>query len=99
MGKWLVLLASLILPPAHANDDARDYPRRPVRIVSGFAPGGSTDFLIRTLAPKLHERLGHPFVIEHRPGAGGVIGANLVAKATPDGYTMLSISEIGRAHV
>jgi tripartite-type tricarboxylate transporter receptor subunit TctC len=86
---------------AHAADPARsagEYPQRPVRIVSGFAAGGSTDFLMRVLAPRLNERLGQPFIIEHRPGAGGVIGANLVAKATPDGHTLLSISGAFTAH-
>ena len=85
---------------AHAADPARsagEYPQRPVRIVSGFAAGGSTDFLMRVLAPRLNERLGQPFIIEHRPGAGGVIGANLVAKATPDGYTVLFIANSNMA--
>jgi tripartite-type tricarboxylate transporter receptor subunit TctC len=75
-----------------------DYPVRPVRIVSGFQAGGSSDFLVRVLAPKLTERLGQPFVIENRPGAGGAIGANLVAKATPDGYTLIFISGAFTAH-
>lgn len=94
----LALLAWAWPIAAHAADAVKDYPMRPVRIVSGFAPGGSTDFLMRVLAPKLTERLGQPFIIEHRPGAGGVIGANLVAKATPDGHTLLSISGAFTAH-
>ncbi len=94
----VVLSSFLFAGAAQAADPAVDYPRRPVRIVSGFAPGGSTDFLMRVLAPKLNERFGQPFIIEHRPGAGGVIGANLVAKATPDGYTLLSISGAFTAH-
>ncbi|MBM3343152.1 MAG: tripartite tricarboxylate transporter substrate binding protein [Betaproteobacteria bacterium] len=89
----LTMVGALTLPArAQSADAAKDYPQRPVRIVSGFAAGGSTDFLMRVLAPKLTERLGHPFIIEHRPGAGGTIGAHLVAKATPDGYTLLSMS-------
>jgi tripartite-type tricarboxylate transporter receptor subunit TctC len=99
-GMIRVLLAALVASPvvAQSADSAADYPRRPVRIVSGFAAGGSTDFLMRTLAPRLHERTGQPFIIEHRPGAGGAIGANVVAKATPDGYTLLSISGAFTAH-
>jgi tripartite-type tricarboxylate transporter receptor subunit TctC len=81
-----------------AADPVTDYPVRPVRIVSGFAAGGSSDFLVRVLAPKLTERLGQTFVIENRPGAGGAIGANLVAKATPDGYTLIFISGAFTAH-
>jgi tripartite-type tricarboxylate transporter receptor subunit TctC len=82
----------------HAAEPVKDYPLRPVRIVSGFQAGGSSDFLVRVLAPKLTERLGQPFVIENRPGAGGAIGANLVAKATPDGYTLIFISGAFTAH-
>jgi tripartite-type tricarboxylate transporter receptor subunit TctC len=85
-------------PPARAANTIQDYPQRPVRIVSGFQAGGSSDFLVRVLAPKLTERLGQPFVIENRPGAGGAIGANLVAKATPDGYTLIFISGAFTAH-
>ena len=85
-------VASLSVPRAHAADPVKDYPLRPVRIVSGFAAGGSSDFLVRVLAPKLTEHLGQTFIIENRPGAGGAIGANLVAKATPDGYTLIFIS-------
>ena len=86
-------LVSIALPAGVcAADSAKNYPVRPVRIVSGFLPGGSSDFLVRVLAPKLGERMGQTFIIENRPGAGGAIGANLVAKATPDGYTLISVS-------
>ena len=90
-------LLTLTAASAHAADIV-NYPQRPVRIVSGFASGGSSDFLVRVLAPKLTERLGQTFVIENRPGAGGAIGANLVAKATPDGYTLIFISGAFTAH-
>ena len=99
--KQMFAAAALILasqPTAHAADATKDYPVRPVRIVSGFAAGGSSDFLVRVLAPRLTERLGQTFVIENRPGAGGAIGANLVARATPDGYTLLFISGAFTAH-
>ncbi len=94
-------LCAAACPAAHAanvTSKASGYPARPVRIVSGFQAGGSSDFLVRVLAPKLTERLGQTFVIENRPGAGGAIGANLVAKATPDGYTLIFISGAFTAH-
>lgn len=82
----------------HAADAVKDYPQRPVRIVSGFPAGGSSDFLARVLAPRLAERLGQNFIIDNRPGAGGAIGANHVAKATPDGHTLAFISGAFTAH-
>lgn len=89
----------LALPATtHAADPIKDYPLRPVRIVSGFQAGGSSDFLVRVLAPRLTERMGQNFLIENRPGAGGAIGANLVARATPDGYTLIFISGAFTAH-
>ena len=96
---WTTAGFVLMLPLlAYAADPIKDYPLRPVRIVSGFQAGSSTDILMRVLAPRLSERLGQTFVIENRPGAGGAIGANLVAKATPDGYTLISISGAFTAH-
>lgn len=65
------------------------YPAKPLRLVTGSAPGGGSDFVARTLAEKLSERFGQPVLVDNRPGAGGAIGADVVAKANADGYTLL----------
>ena len=65
------------------------YPQKPVRLIVPFAPGGASDILARTLGQKLSETTGQSFVIENKPGAGGTLGAELVAKSAADGYTLL----------
>jgi tripartite-type tricarboxylate transporter receptor subunit TctC len=67
---------------------AQTYPTRPVRIIVGNAAGGSTDFAARVMGEWLSERLGHPFIVENRPGAGGIIGIEAVVRAPADGYTL-----------
>lgn len=87
MGRTLAILAALLLAaPAWA---AESFPTRPVRIVVPYAPGGNVDISARIIAPPLGEVLGQIIVVDNRPGAGGNLGASLVAKATPDGYTLL----------
>lgn len=68
---------------------AQSYPTRPVRVIIPFPPGGTLDTLGRALAQKLGEQMGQAFVVENRPGGNGTIGADMVAKAAPDGYTLL----------
>ena len=75
--------------PASRLAWGENYPTHSVTIVVPFTPAGSTDIIARILAQKLEERLGKPFVVENRPGAGTIIGANAVAKATPDGHVLL----------
>ena len=83
----VALAAALALAPALAAAQS-DYPNKPIKLVIGFAPGGSTDIVGRIVAQKLSERLGQPVVVENRAGAGGTIGADATAKAAPDGYTL-----------
>jgi tripartite-type tricarboxylate transporter receptor subunit TctC len=80
----------LILATYVAPSSAQDYPSRPIRIVNPFSPGGSSDALARTIGQHLQERLGQPVLVESRTGAGGVIGADAVAKSPADGYTLLA---------
>jgi tripartite-type tricarboxylate transporter receptor subunit TctC len=80
-----LLLAANCASGAHAQE----YPTRPITIVVPYTPGGSTEILARLVGQRLESRLGKPVMIENKPGAGTVIGANAVAKAAPDGYTLL----------
>lgn len=85
-----VCLATSIVAGAAAH--AADYPAKPVRIIVAQAPGSASDLLIRPIAQKLAEHLGSQFVIDNRPGAGANIGAEIAAKAAPDGYTLFMVS-------
>ncbi|HRO61173.1 MAG TPA: tripartite tricarboxylate transporter substrate binding protein [Burkholderiaceae bacterium] len=86
-----IALAALAFGAA-ANVSAQQYPERPIRWVVPFPPGGAMDNIARTLGDSMSASLGQPFVIENRPGAGGNIGAGLVARAKPDGYTIMIVA-------
>lgn len=87
----LVALATVAALPHDAN--AQAHPSRPVRIIVPFSPGGGTDTAMRALGTVLAEQLGQPVVIDNRPGAGANLGAELAARAEPDGYTLFAIAD------
>ncbi len=86
----LIILGGVALPAfSQTAAPAAAWPDKPIKIVVGFAPGGFTDVLARLLGQKLTERLGQSVIVENKPGAAGTLGADQVAKAKPDGYTLL----------
>ena len=82
----LALAAASIASPSWAQDAS--YPSRPVKVIVPFGAGGTADLVARIVCEQLTERLRAPFVVENRPGAGGTIGSDLLAKAPPDGYAL-----------
>ena len=88
--RMLAALAALAAWPAQAQQ----YPVKPVRIIVAFTAGGTTDIMARTLAQRLSERFKQPFVIENKPGAGGNLGTEVVARSAPDGYTLI-VNSVG----
>ncbi len=86
------LLGAALATPLVARAQSGEWPNRPVRVVVPFPPGGSNDVIARPLAERLQARLGQPFVVENRAGAGGLIGAGQVAQAPADGYTLMVTS-------
>ena len=87
----LIVAAAAACMPAIAQTD---YPNRPVRLVSGYAPGGTTSLVGRLIGQKLTESWGQQFILDNRPGGGTLIGSEIVAKAAPDGYTLMLVDSV-----
>src|SRR5687768_17334647 len=93
MNRTLMLAATTLAAaalPAYAP--AQTYPAKPIRVVVPFGAGGPADIFARYLGQQIQGTLGQPFVVENRPGAGSIIGTDVVAKSAPDGYTLLLMS-------
>ena len=85
----LAVTAASALVPLRLDAQSDDWPKKPIRLIVGFTPGGSTDMTARILAQALSQQLGQPVVVENKPGASGNIATDFVAKSLPDGYTIL----------
>ena len=88
-GAGLALVALHVAAQPHATTPGQPYPSRPVRVIVPFPPGAGVDIVTRSVSPKLGELLGQQLIVDNRGGAGGILGAELAAKAQPDGYTLL----------
>ncbi|HEY9447087.1 MAG TPA: tripartite tricarboxylate transporter substrate binding protein [Burkholderiales bacterium] len=88
----LFLAAAMSSAFAQSRDPAQSYPARPLRILVGFSAGSTTDILARVVGQKLNEAWGQPVIVDNRPSAGGVVASQYVTAATPDGYTLISVS-------
>lgn len=91
-GFAFMLVASVCSAPVYAAESGPVYPSRPIRFIVPQPPGGAGDIVARLLAPKLHESLGQPVVVDNRSGGNGIVGAELASKSLPDGHTILLVS-------
>jgi tripartite-type tricarboxylate transporter receptor subunit TctC len=98
MKKFIVPILGMLLAATSWSGAAQNYPNKPIRLIIPFAAGGTSDVLARLIAPKLQESLGQPVVVENKPGASGNIGADIVAKATPDGHTIV-LMDVGNLSI
>jgi len=89
--RWLIVF-TFALPILGHSQSTTPYPAKPIRLIVPFAPGGGTDILARSLGQLLGSSLGQQVIVDNRPGAGGVLGAELTAKSAPDGYTIMMVS-------
>src|ERR1700694_5415088 len=92
-GRALFLALAAALAVAASLSHAQSYPNRPIRVIVPFSPGGAVDGTMRLIAQELSKRLGQGVIVENKPGAGATIGSEMVAKAAPDGYTLLLASQ------
>ena len=92
MRSWIFLALAVLAPAPAVAAEAPNYPNRPIRVVVPFPPGGNVDTFARMLFKHVEEDLGQPLVIDNRGGANGIVGADTVAKASPDGYTIMATS-------
>ena len=90
--RYGILFCTVALAAYSTVAGAQKYPDKPLRMIVPFAPGGGTDIVARRIAQKLTEGLGQQVVVDNRGGAGGVLGADLAARAAPDGYTIILVS-------
>ena len=92
MKRAYLLIAATLVTAYSANLQGQSYPARPVRIIVPFAPGGNVDLVVRGISQRLSEGLGQQVIVDNRPGSSGLLGTHLVAKAAPDGYTLLAMA-------
>lgn len=99
--RFLAMAAIAIAAMEPALTAAQGYPIKPVRLINPFAPGGPVDVVARTVAQELFREWGQPVIVDNRPGAGTTVGAGLVARAAPNGYTLLvtSVSTVVAASI
>ena len=89
--RYALVACALLIIPAGVYAQQK-YPVKPIRVLTPFAPGGGTDILARLIGPQVTETFGQPIIVENRPGGGGTVGAGIVVRAAPDGYTFIIVS-------